>query len=449
MTRPLFDLGPPDPQPEEQAPLPQGTPRLRMPQREQRTIHFFSLNELLPPDHEARIVWSAVQQLDLSRWLIEIKAVERQAGRNANSPAMMVALWVYATLNGVGSARELARLCEDHLAYRWLCGDLSMNHHTLGDFRTNNAEGWNELLTQIVGSLMHANLVTMQRVAQDGMRVEASAGLSSFHRQSTLERSLAEAREQVEAVAKLAEENPHELSKRQQAARKRAARERKERIERAMIHCTAVQNEREARAKTTNVPAKEARASTTDPEARVMKFPNGGFAPGFNVQFGTDVASGIIVGVDVTNSGSDAEQLVPMLDQLETRYEKTPEEVLVDGGFATKEAVEEADRRECKVFAPVKDEAKQRESGKNPFEKKKGDSSAVAAWRERMGTELAKKIYKLRAQTAEWVNMQARAFGFYSSPLRGLAKTTTVAVQMAITHNLLQGAKLRAAVVGG
>ena len=190
-----------------------------MPQRNQVEMHWASLDELLEPDHPARIVWAAVCELDFSRWLDTIKAVEGVAGRDATDPRLLVALWIYATLEAVGSARELARLCEKHLAYQWLCGGVTVNYHLLADFRSQGGEKWDDLLTQIVGSLLAENLVTMKRVAQDGMRVRASAGKASFRRRPRLEQFLEEARQQVEALKMLADESPEDLTRRQRAAR--------------------------------------------------------------------------------------------------------------------------------------------------------------------------------------------------------------------------------------
>jgi transposase len=422
-----------------------GKPRLRIPQRDQVEMHWASLDQLLESEHQARVVWAAVCGLDLSAWLGEIKAVERHAGRNATDPRLLVALWVFATLDGVGSAREVARLCAKHLAYQWLCGGVSVNHRLLSEFRSDHGEKWDGLMTQIVASLMAEGLVTLQRVAQDGMRVRADAGKSSFRRHGTLEECLVEAQKQVEALKKLGEESPTELTKRQRAVRERAAAERIRRIQEAMQNCEELQRQREESAKKSGRKVTEARASTTDPESRTMQFSDGGFRPGYNVQFSTDTASGVIVGVDAVNAGNDSEQLPPMLDQLEERYETTPDEAVVDGGFASKDAIEEAaDKHDCTVYAPLKDEDKQREAGKDPHARKKGDSDAVAAWRARMGTAAAKAIYQLRCQTAEWVNAICRNRGFWRMPVRGLAKCRTMAVLYAITHNLFQGTKLRA-----
>lgn len=438
MTRALFDKGSPEvPAPAPAEELATGRPRLRIPQRDQVEVHWLALDELLEPEHVARIVWSAVCELDLSRWLGPIKAVERNVGRDANDPRLLVALWVYATLDGVGSARELARLCEVSLPYRWLCGGVSVNHHTLSDFRSRNPAAWDDLLTHLVGTLLSAGLVTLNRVSQDGMRVRADAGKASFRRRPTLEKCLAEAREQVQTLRKLAEESPEKLTKRQRSARERAAREREARLEEALRNCEQLQQQREQRAQKSRQPAKEARTSTTDAEARVMQFSDGGYRPGYNVQFATDTDSGVIVGVDVVNAGSDLEQLPPMIDQLQQRCGQTPGEMLVDGGFASTTAIENAAARGVIVYAPLKEEGKQLAAGKDPHARKPGDSDAVAAWRARMGTEWAKAIYRLRCQTAEWVNAQARNRGLQRMPARGRTKCRTIAVLYAIAHNIV------------
>lgn len=426
-------------------PASEGKPRLRLPQRNQVEFFEAALDELLTPDHEARLIWLAVSKLDLSPWLQDIKAVEGRVGRDATDPRMLLALWIYATVDGEGSARRIARLCQDHVAYRWLCGGVSLNYHTLADFRSQGGEKWDELFTEVLAGLMAEDLVTLKCIAQDGMRVRANAGKASFRRKPTLENCRVEAKMQIETLRQLAEENPEELNRRQQAARERAARERAERVEAALEHCQELQTQREQRAKTSCEPAKEARASTTDPEARNMKFANGGYDPGFNVQFATDTDNGLVVGVDVTNAGSDSEELPPMLDQIHTRCGRDPEKATVDGGFGTKEAITDAaENHNCTVFAPLKDLAKQQAKGVDPHVPKKGDSPQVAAWRERMGTAAAKAIYKLRAQTAEWVNAQCRNRGLRQMPVRGVAKCRIVALLYAVTHNLLHAEHLRA-----
>jgi transposase len=448
MTLPLFDF---DELPEPPTPVQAaqsktyGKPRLRIPIRDQVEMQWASLDQLIEPDHQVRIVWAAVCKLDLSSWLHDIKAVERHVGRDATDPRLLLSLWVYATLRAIGSARELDRLCREHMAYKWLCGGVSVNYHMLSDFRSQGGEKWDELLTHIVAVLLDADLVKMDRVAQDGMRVRASAGKSSFRRQSRLEEFLEEAKQQVEELKQLAEEDGEALTRRQRAARERAARERQQRIEEALRQRDELQKQREETAKKSGRKVDEARASITDPEARTMKFPDGGYRPGYNVQFSTDTETGVIVGVEVTNAGTDNEQLTPMLDQLDERYDRVPEEALADGGFATVAAIEKAAARKCTVYAPLKDEEKQREAGQDPHARKKGDSDAVAEWRSRMGTEAAKLIYRLRGQTAELVNAQCRNRGLWHMPVRGRPRCRIVGLLYAITHNLVVVERLRSA----
>jgi transposase len=437
----------PEPTPAQAAQNPgRGTPRLRVPHRDQIELNWSSLDERLDPDSQARIVWSLVAKLDLRAWLSAIKAIEHHVGRDATDPRLLVALWVFATLRGIGSARELARLCNDHLAYQWLCGGVSVNYHMLADFRSQGGDTWDELLTQIVAALMAENLVTMQRVAQDGMKVRADAGKSSFRSGGRLAEFLEDARNQVATLKHLAETNPDELTQRQRAARERAAHDRQARVEEAARQCEALHKEREASAKKSGRKPKEARASITDPEARVMNFSDGGYRPAYNVQYATDTATGIIVGVEVTNAGTDNEQMPPMLDQLEERYQRLPEEILVDGGFASLDAIETTETRPCAVYAPVKDADKQTKAGQDPFARKKGDSDAIAAWRTRMGEEASKMLYRLRSQTAEWVNALCRNRGFWQMPVRGRTRCRIVATLFAITHNLMHQGNVRAAV---
>ena len=183
-------------------------------------------------------------------------------GRDTNDPRILLALWLYATIKGVGSARELARLCQRHLAYQWICGDVSMNHHTLADFRVSQGELVDRLLTEQLAVLMQAGAVTLERVAQDGVRVRASAGASSFRRRETLERHLAEAKQRVDALKAELTADPAAESRRQAAARERAAREREQRVSAALEAWQEVQAKKEHRGRDSlKTPA---RASTTD-----------------------------------------------------------------------------------------------------------------------------------------------------------------------------------------
>ena len=308
-------------------PLPPGRPRLRTANRQQIVFRTAALDELIPADHPARVVWEFVGGLDLASLYEPIKSVAGNAGRPAIDPRILMALWIYATVDGVGSARQLERLCRAHDAYRWLLGDVAINYHTLADFRTDHVELLDRLLTESVAVLMAEGLVDLERVAQDGMRVRADAGAASFRRRPTLEEALAEAEAQVRALREELEQDPAAGDRRRQTARERAARERAERIRGALDRLP----ELEARKKPED--REKARGSTTDPDATVMKMGDGGFRPAYNVQFGTATGSQVIVGVEVVTAGSDAGQMAPMVEQIESRYGGRPEGMLVDGGF--------------------------------------------------------------------------------------------------------------------
>jgi transposase len=417
-----------------------GKPRLRTANRRQVEWQPFALDELLPAEHQARVVWDYVQDLDLAPLLDRIAAVEGRPGHPPIDPRILLALWLYATLRGVGSARELDRLCEKHVDYRWLCGGVSVNYHTLSDFRTQQGNLLEGLLIHSVAVLRHEGLVTMDRVAQDGMRVRASAGAASFRRRPTLEKLLTEAEEQVAVLRAELEADPTAANRRQQAARQRAAEERQERLKKALAHLP------EAEAKKKPQERDQARVSTTDPEARVMKMAGGGFRPAYNAQLATDTATQVIVGVDLINSGTDQGQMAPMVEQLQACHGSAPDEMLVDGGFATKEDIEQVSRPEVGVlvYAPV---MKPKDPHRDPHVPREDDSPVMAEWRVRMGTASAKEIYKQRAATAECVNAIARNRGFQQVRVRGLLKVRAVLLWYALAHNVLRTAALRAAAV--
>lgn len=414
-----------------------GRPRVRRPDRAQVRMMTCALDALLADDHQARVVWEYVETLDLGPLYGQIRSVAGRAGRNAIDPRIPMALWLYATLDGVGSARRLARLCRDHVAYQWICGGVSVNHHSLSDFRTGHVELLDDLLTDSVAVLMLEGLVTMNRVAQDGVRVRASAGSSSFRREETLRRLAEEARQQVETLREELHENPGGPSRRQQAARQRAARERTEKIARAQAELPAVRDKKPAEKK------EQARASTTDADARFMKMADGGIRPAVNVQLATDTASQIITGVEVSNSGSDMGQMAPMLEQHRERYDQPPGEMLVDGGFASRQDIDSASVAEppTTVYAPVQKSRKQ--DGQNCYQRQPGDTDAVARWRDRMATAEAQVVYKQRASTAECVNALARNRGLRQFLVRGLHKIKAVVLWYALAHNLVRAAWLR------
>jgi transposase len=416
-----------------------GAPRVRQAERAQVEWRPVALDALLPDDHRARAVWQYVEGLDLTPLYASIQATEYQAGRPATDPKILLALWLYATLDGVGSARALARQCEAHVAYQWLCGGVPMNHTTLAAFRTAHVAYLDTLLTRSVATLMAEGLVTLQRVAQDGMRVRASAGAASFRRRPTLERCLAEAEAQVQALRVELEADPAGASQRERAAREWAARDRAARVAQALTQLAEL--EAKQKPSTAATEQQPPRVSTTDPDARVMKMADGGFRPAYNIQFATDTGAQVIVGVDVSNRGSDRGQLAPMVEQVTQRHQQSPGAMLVDGGFVTVQDIDTVSARTT-VYAPV---PQPRDPARDPWAPLPGDRPAVAAWRQRMGTPEAQTLYKERAATAECVNAQTRNRGLLRLLVRGLTKVRAIALWHALAHNLSRTFALQAA----
>lgn len=435
----LFPL----PEPQDSPPAPPTQPeeaRVLRPVRNQGEMIVRDLDSLVADDHPARAIWGLLQKLDLSAFYGSIKAVLDRPGRPTTDPQVLLALWLLGTVEGVGSARKLARLCQEHDAYRWLCGGVPINYHMLSDFRVAHQDALDGLLAQIVASLLAVGAVTLERVAQDGMRVRASAGAASFRRKERLETYLETAREQVERLKEEREHPDPGVSQREQAARQRAAREREERVERALELLPQAQAAKERQERTLATPKKakvtQPRVSTTDPQARVMKMPDGGFRPAYNVELATDKASGIIVGVGVTTEGTDAGQAAPMEEQVEQRTGQHPQDYLMDGGFATREDITTLEQRGVTVYAPVKLPRNKPEAER--YQPRYGDSEEVAQWRQRMATPEAKEVYRQRGAIAEWANAQVRQHGVSQFTVRGLAKVTTVMLLVAVAHDLLR-----------
>ena len=337
-----------------------------------------------------------------------------------------------ATSEGEGSAREIARLAEAHANYRWLCGGVSVGYHTLSDFRSRRNGVFDPLLTQVLALLMQQGLVELHSVAQDGTRVRASAGASSFRRTETLTRLMEDARAHLDEVSRAAADPA--ICARRAAATRHAAADRIVRLERALAQVPEVTaTKQRSRAKDPTV-----RVSTTDPDARVMKMGDGGFRPAFNLQFATTTdAARVIVGVTASNRGSDMGESTPMLAQIVARTGVCPTELLVDGGYTQHHAIDEAAAQQVTVLAPVP--TPRPGDTRDPHLARDGDSAAVAAWRVRMGTDDAKQRYKHRAATAETVNADAKTHrGLDHLPVRGLAKALGCATLFALTYDILR-----------
>jgi len=412
-------------------------PRFKIPHRNQMRMQTFSLDQLLPADHQARFVWQYIESLDLSPLYARIRAVEGGVGRDPIDPRILMALWMFATIEGISSARQLARACERDLAYLWICGEVTVNYHTLSDFRSGNDEFLNQLLTDSIATLMQQDLVTLEVVAQDGMRVRASAGKSSFRRKPTLEQCREKAAEQVGLLQEERDQNPagDASNARQKAARARAAREKQERVEQALENLEVLKAQKEKRKKGSG---NKARSSTTDPEARNMKMANGGYNPAYNVQFATDAETRMIVGVEVTNSGSDRGQMAPVQDELKENYEKAPGKYVVDGGFANKNDITQVERNGSEVIAPIHSEEAMEKRGTDPHARQPRDSDEMATFRKRMATEEAKEVYRLRPSVAEFPNAEARNRGMQQFRVRGLRKVKSVVLWFVLTYNFMR-----------
>jgi transposase len=421
--------------------------RVILPNRNQIELRPMDLESLLPQGHRARLVWAWVERQDLSAMYAAIKVREGGVGRSAIAPQILLALWLYATLEGVGSARQLSRLVLEHDAYRWISGGVQVNHHSLSDFRVAHGAALDELLSTSVAALMSAGAVKLERVAQDGVRVRADAGAASFRRKASLQDNLELARARVRELKDQLDADPAQDSRRKTAAQQRAKREMEQRVQQALDRLPELED-----IKRRNGGKAEARASTTDAEASVMKMADGGFRPAYNAQFASDCDAQVIVGVELSTSGSDMAQLAPMVEQVEQRVGQVPAQWLVDGGYPAHEQLD-AVQHKTEVYAPVPEPRAVKDSeGKlaaaDKHQPKPDDSPAVAQWRQRMAGDEAQEIYKLRAATAECVNAQARNRGLQRLPVRGRAKARCVVLLFALAHNLMRTVKLVPALLG-
>jgi len=410
-------------------------PRLRRPDRLQLRMDPLRLEDCLPVDHPARTVWRVVERLDLSAFYEPLKARGSDPGRAATDPRLLVALWLYAAIEGVGRGRELADLCQRHDAYRWLCGGVSVNYHTLNDFRVSQGPALDTLFTQVLTALIEREVVKVDRLSQDSKRVRASAGTSSYHRRESLQKQLDEVRRYVEELKSQADE---ELTAGQRAARERAAREKEERVQQALAMIPELEQLQNNPRNSKKDRAKPVRVSTTEPEARKVKMPDGGVRPGYNIQVGSDPSSGAIVGVDVATSSADSNQSEPMRKQVESRSGCAVGEHLMDEGYVDMESIGRAEESGVKVYAPL---PKSRKTGE-VVTASRWDTPWTRRWRERMQQPEAQAIYKQRFPCSERVNAELTdRMGLYRMVVRGARKVRCVMVWMALAYNIIHFAQ--------
>jgi hypothetical protein len=328
---------------------------------------------------------------------------------------------------------------------------VGVNHHTLSDFRVGFGPQLDELFTRVLATLVDKGLVKVYRSSQDGTRARACAGAASFRREGRLEKLLAEARAHVEALRRQLDDPALAggLAAKKKAARERAARERVERIESAMAQLPDLKARQQKAAERAGdgeqgkrIRAKEPRASTTDAEARVMKMPDGGYRPAYNVQVAVDTESRAVVGVDVTNEGSDSADLArPMREQVERRTGRPVKEHLLDGSYATKEEVERCDAAGVTLFAPPQ-QPRNTAARASPYEPRPTDSAALRRWRQRMGSDEGQAVYKQRGSTVETVNADLKGHrGLGRLMVRGRDKVLCCALWSALAYNIMHFGK--------
>ena len=428
-----------------------GAVRLRKPERRQLAMVVQCADDLVRALHPVRTVMAVVEKLDVSGFCEPIRAREGIAGRDATDPRLLVGLWLYGCVRGIGSARELARRCEESAPFRWLCGGVSVNHRLLSDFRTDHAEALDALFTQVLVTLVDKKLVRVSRISQDGVRIRVSAGSSSFRREERLQQLLVQAQQQVLELRKQLESPAQSavVTVRQKAARKRAAESRQQRLEQAIAQLPELKKKQAEAAQRAGqgkcgdqIRARQPRVSTTDAATRGMKMANGGFNPAANVQLATDTESRAILGVEVSNEGSDSAGLSePMRQQVEQRTGGKVEQHLVDGGYLRMEDIVDAHQQGVELFVPPKPARNPQNRG-HELEPKPRDSEAIRAWKQRMESEEGKKIYKQRAATSETVNAELRTYrGLAPLTVRGLNKITCVTLWCALAYNVMHFSK--------
>jgi len=432
-----------------------GGARVLRADRSQLSWDLVDLEALLPADHRARIVWRFVEGLDLSRFYAAIGSREGEAGRPAADPAVLLALWLYATLEGVGSARELDRLVGRDVSYRWLAGGVPVNYHGLADFRVDWTEELDRLLTHSVTALVEAGVVNLDEIAVDGTKVRASASKASFTRGGRLERIEQAARARIEALKVEVVADPAAVSRRRQAAQARAAREVEEKAAKVREVLERLAKEKKAREETHPKDEKDKpprSASLSDPDARSMSFADGARRAGYNVQVAALPGRGLVVAVQATDRRNDTGLAAPMAEQLARRYGRVPRRMLLDEGYVDQDdivALAAHPLGPITVYMPPKAEKPEAElkpsSRYNRRWSRRREPQAVKDWRDRMASPEGETIFR-RRKLIELVNAHFKNRGFDRITVRGLIKAQAVALWQALANNLMVTHRLLAPV---
>jgi transposase len=428
-----------------------GEARVVRPDRRQLRWDMIDLEGLLPADHRARLVWSFVESLDLSPLYDQVLSREGEAGRPAADPAVLLSLWLYATIEGVGSARELERLAQSDAAYRWLAGGVPVNYHGLADFRVEQADVLDRLLTQSVTALIAEGLISLDEIAVDGTKVRAGASRKSFRTGEKLIKMEAAAAERLAALKQELSSDPGASSRRRQAARERAARDVQARAARARAALERLEAERKARAPKPIARTRPGRRRRglrrASLKARCMRFPVGAVRPAYNAQIAAAPKEGVIVSIELTDRRNDAGLAGPMVDAIARRYGATPDRLLVDTSYATSEdivALVGHAAGPASVYTPPPNEKETVKPATlaRRIQKRAKEPFCLKEWRERMASEAGKAVYALR-QRIERINADRKNHGFGFLPVRGLIKAKAHALWHALANNLVAARRLR------
>ena len=423
--------------------------RVKQADRRQLCWDLVDLDSQIPEDHRARAVWEFVSSLDLGAFYASIRARGSVAGRPATDPKILLALWLYATLEGVGSARALDRLCRQHAAYRWLCGGVEVNHNILAEFRSENGALLDGLLTQSLTALIAEGLVGLEEVAIDGTKVAASASKGSMSGGRRLAGIAAAVGARVQALKDELASDPEGSERRVKERALQAAEERARRVASATAKLAELEEEKKERERThgsEEAKKGETKASTTDAEARLMRMADGAVRPAYNIQVAT--ACGFVIAIEPTDRRND-KGLAPMLvEQIQARCQAVPDRLLADSGSMTGTDVAGlADRHPgMLIYSPPpaeSDEVTQETRRKRAW-KRKREAPALRLWRERMAEATAKSIYARRKNT-EHAHARMKNRGFGRMMVRGIAKVRAACLLHALAHNLSYALTLRSA----
>jgi transposase len=417
------------------------------PDRAQLRWDMVDLDSQLPDDHRARLVWAFVEGLDLSEFYDRIKARDAVAGRPATDPRVVLAVWLYATLEGIGSARAIDRLCQQHAAYRWLCGGAPINHDLLAQFRRENAALLDRLLTQSVTGLIAEKLITLDELMIDGTKVRAYAGRGSLCKRKRLESIEQAVAERVAELKSELDTDPAEPERQRKKRALQAAEQRARRVERARQQLAALEQEKAARAKThpkEEAEKSEPKVSVSDPEVRSMRLADGAVAPAWNVQVAT--ANGFIIAVDPTDRRKDSGLAPGMVARVAERCGQVPQRLLADTTAMTQEDIVALAERhpDMNIYSPPPPERSDVKAStlRSRLWKRRHEPPAVAAWRVRMASDEGHEVYRRRKLT-ERAHGIIKNRGMTRFLVHGREKVRAVCLMQALALNLSWADTLR------